>query len=80
VTLGNKNADAQVFVGAVITGAFGKMTTLTILLLPHEPVPAVPAGVFPQAEVSTYCAWTVWHPGVLGITGEDVNVPPSMLY
>ena len=44
-TLGKLKADAQVFAGGSIVGAFGKITTLTVLLLPQSPVPAVPAGV-----------------------------------
>ena len=52
-TLGKLKAEAQVFAGASITGAFGKITTLTMLLLPHAPVPAVPAAVVPQVEVNT---------------------------
>ena len=52
-TLGKLKADAHVFAGAVIDGAFGKTTTLTVLLLPHAPVPAVPAAVAPQVEVNT---------------------------
>ena len=51
--LGKLKADAQVFVGASIDGAFGKITTLTVLLLPHAPVPGVPATVKPQVEVNT---------------------------
>ena len=35
-------------------GAAGKITTLSILLVPHEPVPMLPNGVFPQALVKTY--------------------------
>ena len=53
VTLGSVKADAQVFVGTVITGTVGKITTLTELLTPQEPVPAVPAVVAPQADAST---------------------------
>ena len=52
-TLGKLNADAHVFAGAVIVGAFGKITTLTVLLLPQAPVPAVPAAVAPQVKVNT---------------------------
>ena len=54
VTDGSTNAAAQVFAGAVMTGAAGNTTTLTVLLVPQEPVPAVPAGVLPQADVRTY--------------------------
>ena len=52
-TVGNTKADAQVFAGAVITGALGKITTLTVLLGPHSPLPAVPAKVAPQSAAST---------------------------
>ena len=52
-TVGKVNAEAQVLVGAEILGAVGKITTLTVLLFAHEPVPAVPAEVLPQVEVST---------------------------
>ena len=59
VTEGNVNADAHVFVGAVITGAVGKITTLISLLAPHAPLPAVPAAVLPQVAAKTYLAVTV---------------------
>ena len=59
LTAGNVNADPQVLAGAVITGAVGKITTLTELLAPHDPVPAVPAAVLPQVAAKTYCAVTV---------------------
>ena len=52
-TLGKLKAEAQVFAGASIDGAFGNITTLTVLLLPHAPVPGVPAAVRPQVEVNT---------------------------
>lgn len=48
-TVGNVKEALQVFAGAVIVGAVGNITTLTILLVPHEPVPVVPAIVFPHA-------------------------------
>ena len=38
------------------TGAFGadgKITTFTVLLAPHAPVPAVPASVVPQSAART---------------------------
>ena len=41
---------------AVKTGAAGKMTILTVLLGPHNPVPAVPATVDPHAAAKTYRA------------------------
>jgi len=47
------NAALHVFVKGVMTGAAGKTTTLTELLDPHDPVPAVPAAVKPQAAVVT---------------------------
>jgi len=53
VTLESVKAEAQVLAGAVITGALGKITTLTELLTPQEPVPAVPAAVAPQAAANT---------------------------
>ncbi len=52
-TLGKLKADAQVFAGAVIDGAFGKITTLTVLLEPQSPSPGVPAGVAPQSAANT---------------------------
>ena len=52
-TVGKTKADAQVFAGAVIVGALGKITTLTVLLLPQSPVPAVPAKVGPQSAANT---------------------------
>jgi hypothetical protein len=53
LTLGKVKADAQVLAGALRIGAFGKITTFTVLLTPHKPVPAVPAAVPPQVEVNT---------------------------
>lgn len=58
-TEGSVNADAQVLAGAVMTGAAGNITILTILLGPHNPDPTVPAGVLPQAAESIYRACTV---------------------
>ena len=52
-TLGNTKADAQVFAGAVSSGALGNTTTWIVLLFPHAPVPAVPARVAPQSAAST---------------------------
>jgi hypothetical protein len=53
LTVGKVKAEAQVFAGAVMLGAFGKITAFTVLLTPHKPVPAVPAVVAPQVAVST---------------------------
>ena len=80
VTAGRVKAAAQVLAGAVMTGAAGNMTTLTVLPVPHDPVPAVPAVVLPQADVKTYFAAIVWQPVVVGIVGEAAKPPPSMLY
>src|SRR5438105_3173132 len=79
-TVGNANGALQVFAGAVSVGAAGKITTLTTLLLPQEPVPGVFAAVLPQADVNTYLATIEWHPTDVGIVGVVENVPPSMLY
>ena len=57
--VGKANADAHVLVGAVITGAVGKITILTVLLAAHEPVPAVPVNVVPQSVCNTYRACMV---------------------
>ena len=59
VTGGSVRAALQVFVGAVITGAVGKITVLTILLTPHDPNPVAFAAVAPHAAVSTYSALIV---------------------
>jgi hypothetical protein len=56
VTPGKINADSQVFAGEVIMGAVGNITTFAVLLLPHKPLPAVPAGVPPHACMFTYLA------------------------
>ena len=61
-------------------GAAGKITTLTVLLAPHEPIPMLPTDVLPHAAVKIYCACTVWQPGVTGMAAEDEKAPPSMLY
>jgi len=53
VTAGKTKAEAQVLAGAVIAGAAGKMTTLTVFPGPQRFVPAVPAGVFPQSAETT---------------------------
>ena len=37
-----------------MVGAFGKITTFTVLLTPHAPAPAVFIAVDPQAAVNTY--------------------------
>lgn len=79
-TEGNVNADAQVLAGAVMTGAVGNMTTFTVLLCAHGPVPGVPAGILPHADEVIYRATMEWQPGVVGIIGVAVNAPPSMLY
>ena len=55
-TFGKLNAALHVFAGAVIVGAVGKITTLTVLLGPHDPLPTVFAAVVPHAAVSTYRA------------------------
>ena len=80
VTVGKVNAEAHVLAGAVKLGAVGNITTLTVLLAPHAPVPVVPAVVLPQSAVSTYLVIIVWQPGVVGTVGEDVKPPPSILY
>ena len=72
VTLGSVKADAQVFAGALILGALGKITTFTKLLTPQEPVPPEPAAVEPQAAANTYRAVTLWQPGVVGSVGVCV--------
>ena len=60
VTVGKANADAQVLAGAVITGAAGKTTTFTRLLIMHGPVVrTVPGPLVPQAAVVLYLASTV---------------------
>jgi hypothetical protein len=51
--------ELHVFAKGVIVGDAGKMTTLTVLLTPHVPLPAVPAAVEPHAAVMTYLAVTV---------------------
>ncbi len=53
VTVGNANAALHEFAGAVMVGEFGKITTFTVLLTTHAPVPAVPAAVVPHAEAKT---------------------------
>ena len=79
-TTGRLNIDAQVFEGAEMTGAVGKMTTLIVLLGPQAPGPVAPATVVPQADVNAYCARTVWQPGVDGTTGVAEKAPPFILY
>ena len=51
-------AASQVLAMEAMTGAAGKMTTLTGLEDPHDPVPAVPASVDPHADAKTYRAST----------------------
>jgi hypothetical protein len=53
LTVGRVNAEAHVEDGAVITGVDGNMTVDTVLLTPHDPMPAVPASVAPQSADST---------------------------
>ena len=57
VTLGNVNAALQVLAGAVITGAVGKIVTLTVLLAAHGP--AVVVVVLPQSADKKYAACIV---------------------
>jgi hypothetical protein len=81
VTVGNvKAVPPQVFAGAEMLGAAGKITTLTVLLAAQPAGAEVPAAFPPQAEVRTYRADTVWQPTDVGIVGEAAKVPPSMLY
>ncbi len=79
-TVGSVNAALQVFAGTVNVGAAGKITTLTVLLVAHEPAPVAPAAVLPHAAVNTYCACMVWHPADVEIVGEAENAPPLILY
>jgi hypothetical protein len=58
-TVGNVNAALHVLAGAVNVGAAGKITTLTILLVAHEPLPVAFAAVLPHAVAKTYCACIV---------------------
>ncbi len=58
-TDGSVKAALHVFAGAVIVGAKGKITTLTVLLFPQDPGPVEPARVLPQSDVRTYLAWIV---------------------
>ena len=53
LTVGKPKLAAQVFINGSNTGALGKITTLTVLLGPHSPLPAVPAKVAPQSAAST---------------------------
>ena len=78
-TDGKLNMEAHAFAVSVITGAEGKITTLTVLLAPHAPGPWVVGVVDPQSVVTTYRALTVWQPGVV-VLGEDEYAPPSILY
>jgi hypothetical protein len=57
--------DAHELAVSAITGAVGKITTLTELLAPQEPGPCVLDVVEPQSGDITYRAVTVWHPGVV---------------
>ena len=47
-TEGNAKEEAHAFDGAVITGAVGKITTLTVLLISQAAV--VPGGLLPHAS------------------------------
>lgn len=66
------NGALQVLEMGGITGAGGKITTLTVLLAAQAPVPAVPARLVPQSAAITYRAVMVWHPGVAGMVGDPV--------
>jgi hypothetical protein len=79
-TAGRAMAEEHVLAGAVREGDAGNITTLTVLLSPQDPVPAVPAGVVPQADARTYFDFMVWHPGVEGIAGEAAYALLSILY
>ena len=57
-TVGKVKAVLHVLEGATIVGANGKITTLTVLLLPQAPVPVAPASVLPQVLVRMYLATT----------------------
>ena len=46
--------DPQPLFTAGAEGAAGKITTLSILLMPHEPGPVLPSAVLPQASAKTY--------------------------
>ena len=46
----------HVFAKGVNAGAAGNITTFTVLLGPHAPVPVVFAAVLPHAVASTYLA------------------------
>jgi hypothetical protein len=64
--------ELHVFASCANVGVAGKMTRLTALLGPQDPLPAVPAAVAPQADEVTYLAVIVWQPGVVGMVGEVV--------
>ena len=49
VTVGKVNAEPHVFAGAVSDGAVGKITTETLELALHAPVPVAPAALVPHA-------------------------------
>jgi hypothetical protein len=51
--------ELHVFASGVKVGVGGNITTLTVLLGPHEPAPAVPATVAPHEDVVTYLAFIV---------------------
>ena len=52
-TVGKVNAALHVLAGAVMVGAVGKITTLTVLLIVQPAGPVVPAAMLPQAAAVT---------------------------
>jgi hypothetical protein len=56
------------------------IVTFTELLFPHKPVPAVPAAVAPQADVSTYRASMEYVFGAVGMVGDAEKGPLLILY
>jgi hypothetical protein len=88
VTVGKANAAAHVLLGAVNTGASGKITTFTVLLgatqedVPpseNDPAGIILNGIVPHGLAVTYLALTVWQPGVV-VVGFASHAPPSILY
>lgn len=55
-TVGNVKLPLQVLEGAVIVGAVGNITTLTVFPAVHAPGPGEPAIVLPQSADKTYRA------------------------